>query len=303
MEIKIKVSIVVVTYNRKNLLIKTLQSILKQTVYDEAIQSVIIVDNASTDGTDIWLNKIASEDPKIKIYKMSKNLGGSAGFGFGMRKAVESAAEVVGVLDDDVELYSDAVENILKMYSAESICGCLRLDKNGKIAERASREYNLKSPFILNPRQGALNELYKYAEELEECESVAFLSFEGMFIPVDIILKIGYPRDEFFVFGDDCDYCIRARKAGFKIYIIREAKLVRQIDYNEKDKFKTWKAKYIIRNFVLLHFLHGENWSVRLKAILIAIALSFTGKVDGCGVELVREAARISRELRKRYKN
>ncbi len=308
------VAIVMVTYNRARLLARTLECILAQTVFERCVKRVVVVDNASTDDTEAVLREIQSRVQRLSVVRTAENIGGAGGFALGIRTACKSGADWVGVLDDDVALFPDAVESILSHASPDRMLGCLRLDREGHVAERASRRYDLTSPFVLNPRQETLSDLYREPGEMQPLEPVAFCSFEGMFFPAALVESIGVPSREFFVFGDDCDYSIRARKAGMRIFIARDARLTRLIDYDRQAVFSSWKSRYVLRNFFVLHFLYGTNFLVRAKPWAIMAALvggCFLGRLIGrpsafsvergfSPVRALQEARALAGELRRR---
>ena len=89
-----RVATVVVTYNRKELLLENIKSLMQQTKFKE--QDIIIIDNNSTDGTyDALHQHIANKD--IIYCNTGANLGGAGGFNYGMRYAVEAGYEFVGL--------------------------------------------------------------------------------------------------------------------------------------------------------------------------------------------------------------
>ena len=266
------VSFVIVTYNRASYLQIALHSVLAQTQF-ENVKEIVVVNNGATDDTFTVLEEVAQICSKLRIINSKINLGGAGGFALGIEVALKSNPEWIALMDDDVELEAHALEHILEHTSRENILACLRLNVNGTIAERASRRYDLSSPFVVNPRRQSLCDLYKHPSELKELEQVAFCSFEGMFLPTKLVRKIGFPRKEYFVFGDDCDYSIRARRAGAQIFVVRDAVLRRMVPYDRSTLNHSWKSRYIYRNFFVLHFLYGTNVLVRLKPYFIALAM------------------------------
>lgn len=81
-----EIAAVVVTYNRKELLKKNIEALLKQT-YKEF--DIYIIDNASTDGTYEYIKEYIDSN-QIHYENTNKNLGGAGGFNFGIKKVVES---------------------------------------------------------------------------------------------------------------------------------------------------------------------------------------------------------------------
>lgn len=90
-----EVSVIIVTYNRANLLPKAVESILSQTFQDFEI---IIVDNASQDTTPQILNELQRADRRIRVFRMCQNVGPGAARNFGVQ---EARGRYIAILDDD----------------------------------------------------------------------------------------------------------------------------------------------------------------------------------------------------------
>ena len=88
---------VVVTYNRKNLLQTCVEKLLAQAGVS---CDVIIIDNASTDGTEEMIHT-QFHKPEVIYENTGKNLGGAGGFEYGVQKAVRMGYEYVWIMDDD----------------------------------------------------------------------------------------------------------------------------------------------------------------------------------------------------------
>ena len=99
-----QIAAIVVTYNRKELLLRCLEKILGQ----EGIScDVLVVDNASTDETQQAVQQI--KNSRVKYRNTGKNLGGAGGFNFGMRWALEDGYEYLWIMDDDTLPEKDAL--------------------------------------------------------------------------------------------------------------------------------------------------------------------------------------------------
>ena len=88
----------IVTYNRQAALAQSLPRMLA-----EAVDGVLVVDNASTDGTGDWLAR--QDDPRLTVLRLAQNLGGAGGFEAGLRMLTESPEtsppDWICLLDDD----------------------------------------------------------------------------------------------------------------------------------------------------------------------------------------------------------
>ena len=113
-----RVTAVVVTYNRKELLVECLQALLAQTVFDTGAGcelEILVVDNASTDGTASSLSPLLEREPRIHYMLLEENLGGAGGFCAGMKRAVEEGCDYVWIMDDDTIPKPQALEKLLEV--------------------------------------------------------------------------------------------------------------------------------------------------------------------------------------------
>jgi GT2 family glycosyltransferase len=128
-----------------------------------------------------------------------------------------------------------------------------------------------------------------------EVENVAF---EGFFVRREVVDAIGLPDASYFIFYDDVDFAIRARRAGFTILAVRDAVLVRQLDFDQQHDLAGWKGYYMYRNLFAVHFRYGENPLVRLKPWLITLVVVVLSPLRGGRAE-VRNVTRGVRDARR----
>jgi rhamnopyranosyl-N-acetylglucosaminyl-diphospho-decaprenol beta-1,3/1,4-galactofuranosyltransferase len=126
------------------------------------------------------------------------------------------------------------------------------------------------------------------------------VAFEGFLVRRDVVETIGLPDPSFFIFYDDVDFAIRARRAGFRIWAVRDAVLVRQLDFDQQHALDTWKGFYMYRNLFAVHLRYGENPLVRLKPWLITALVVLLSPVRGGRAEAgnVIRAMRAARGMR-----
>jgi rhamnopyranosyl-N-acetylglucosaminyl-diphospho-decaprenol beta-1,3/1,4-galactofuranosyltransferase len=99
---------VVPTYNRKALLVECLKAIFSQTV---PVAGVVVVDNASSDGTDELLRKRGLlADPRVDYLRCKANGGSSGGYHEGVKRAYLTKADWIWLMDDDAIPTPDALE-------------------------------------------------------------------------------------------------------------------------------------------------------------------------------------------------
>lgn len=208
-----KICCVIVTYNRLSLLKECIQAVLNQT---RSIDKIIIVDNGSSDGTKEYLSNLKGENIQI-IYQ--ENLGGAGGFHTGLKAAYEQEYDWIWLMDDDVEVASDCLENLLK-YSNISKC----LHPNKYYIDNVN--FNWEQWY--DPFKGLTLPLKNTS--FKNNKDICFVNvgcFEGMLISREIVNKIGFPNKNYFIVGDDLEYGFLASNYTNVSYV-KNAKIIRK---------------------------------------------------------------------------
>lgn len=268
-----KLVFIVVTYNRSSTLERCLLSILAQR--SACHFAVIVVDNNSIDTTESVVSKFVNRFPHVIQYiKLTENIGGAGGFEFGCKEAYRQGFQRFFLLDDDVMLGPGCMTNIMRYFSHPCLIA-VREDTNGNLAEYGALRFNFSNPLCINPKRSTIATTFKKRSDLPEFLSVDSGSFEGFIVHRSVIDRIGFPNKEFFIFGDDTDFSLRIKRAGFEILAIRDARIIRQLPFN-RYVTTPWKTYFRWRNFFVLHFLYGENVLVKAKPFFLAIGLGLT---------------------------
>lgn len=206
---------VIVTYNRKLLLVECLKALLNQS---QSLNAVYIINNASTDGTEDYLKQQGWLDNElIHLFSLSENLGGAGGFSFGVEKAYQNGFDYIWLMDDDGCPAHDCLEILLSHMDTNCYLGPLVLDKDNpndlcfpmripntlNLINNISDLKNLPDPNIING---------------------IVIPFNGILFSSNLVKKIGIPKKEYFIWGDDFEYTKRAKKYGYKIATITQSK-------------------------------------------------------------------------------
>lgn len=240
-----QITALIVTYNRKKLLMECLRAILSQTY---SVSKILIIDNASTDGTFDELKNEKFLDLEVLEYiPLSKNSGGAGGFAYGMQYAFEQGADYVWMMDDDAMPHLDALEKLMIYATPNDIYGSLAV--NGSDTAWATH---------LLPE----NKEVHIKSEIPDLSEVQSLPFLGFLTSKEIYKNIGLPDESYFIAADDTEYCMRAQQAGYKIYICGQS----QIEHPKSDRYVVnifskkinclklvpWKRYYDTRNRVFI---------------------------------------------------
>lgn len=244
-----KYAVVVVTYNRLSLLKECVRCILKQSL---EVNQIIIINNASTDGTEDYLKSLDPE--KFLVINEKINLGGAGGFYEGISASLKTDNDWILIIDDDAMISQNYIETI-KVYSdlhkdIKAFSGTVKTE--GKIITDHRRRMITSKGLgeIAVPQSDYYKETFEYD----------LSTFCGLLVSKDIVESIGLPRLDFFIQYDDTEYCMRIRKLT-KIINVNAAALNHKTtmlieNTNHKTKWN-WKIYYGTRNKIYSCFKHG----------------------------------------------
>jgi rhamnopyranosyl-N-acetylglucosaminyl-diphospho-decaprenol beta-1,3/1,4-galactofuranosyltransferase len=287
------VAVVVVTYNRAALLTRMLAGLA---ALERRPDAVIVVDNASTDHTATVLDAVS--DLPLQVIRPEDNLGGAGGFHAGVAAAYEQGFDRIWLMDDDVVPAPDCLDVLLAV--DEDCLMAVREDTSGHLVEKAAVTFDLRNPLRLKPKTAMVETTYGTRDAMPELVEIQVVAFEGFMVRRRVVDAIGLPDPGYFIFYDDVDFALRARRAGWRIYAVRDAVLVRQLDFDQQHDLAGWKGYYMYRNLFTVHRRYGENALVRAKPWLITagvVALSPVrgGRAESRNVRRALKDARASR--------
>ncbi len=268
------VAAVVVTYNRKQLLLKCLDAILQQS---HPVALLIVVDNGSTDGTATALSDTGHlHKAKLHYLRLDENIGCAGGFSTGIKVAYEQGYDWLWVMDDDAIPRPEALERLMQYATTHDpgkLGGLISRPTPGSKGERLFRlprsmwealRYCLFCPLDLPHGDTA-------PFPLDWCTFVSFV------MPRQVITQVGFPCSDFYIDGEDIDYTMRIRKAGYSLYLIPDSlvdHLPESLSTSASSKTTTWRYYYRYRNHIVniltYHDLIGTHLS---KAALVRITL------------------------------
>lgn len=268
------VAVVVVTYNRADLLVGMLAGLAAQT---RAPDAVIVIDNASTDHTPDVL--AAATAPGLQVIRTDENLGGAGGFHLGVRTAYEQGHDRIWLMDDDVVPAPDCLATLVAI--DEPALMAVREDLDGHLVEKAATRFDLDNPLAIRPKTGMVETEYGDRARMPARVELENVAFEGFMVRRDVVERVGLPDPSYFIFYDDVDYALRVRRAGFRIWAVRDAVLVRQLGFDQQHDLSGWKGFYMYRNLFVVHLRYGANPLVRLKPYLIAAVVVLLSPLRG----------------------
>lgn len=189
---------IVVTFNRKDKLLKCVAALRgQQTPCD-----VLIVDNASTDGTEEAIAPLLGNG--VSYANTGKNLGGAGGFAFGIAEALRRGYERLWIMDDDVIPSPDALAELLK---ADAQLG----DGYGWLSSRCVMPDGTLCPMNVQRRTPFAK---LTVETLSGTDSIPaqMASFVSLFFRAETVRRFGLPIAEFFIWSDDLEWTRRVSR-------------------------------------------------------------------------------------------
>lgn len=250
-----KIAAVVVTYNRKDLLLECLSCLQNQNFSDvsqacETSLDILVIDNASTDGTSKALKPLANTK-QILYFNTGSNLGGAGGFNYGMRKAVELGYDYVWVMDDDCMPHEDT---LLGFLNADT-----ELDGEYGYLSSVCRWIDGSICTMNTQRHPLTKNITDFSPDIQ---LVTLASFVSLFVPARIIKELGLPIKDFFIWSDDWEFTRRISRK-FPCYLVGKSVVthksksngVGNIALDSEEKISRYKLAY--RNDVVFYRREG----------------------------------------------
>lgn len=257
-----RVAAIVVTYNRRDSLMRCIAALQKQ---KETVPDILIIDNASTDGTGDQITSLLPDD-HLRYYNTGENLGGAGGFNYGMRVAAEEGYDYLWVMDDDCIPDPGALAALLEAdrvmegdygflsgiayWRDGSLCN-MNIQKTGLTTKLKS----LTAPYV----------------------PVIMATFVSAFFPVSRVREVGLPIKEFFIWSDDLEYTRRLSRR-YRCYAVTGCRVLHDMHSNAKvniatdtpDRLPRYRLLY--RNEVYVYRQEGlQGWLYLLIRVTLHV--------------------------------
>ncbi|MGO2139622.1 MAG: glycosyltransferase family 2 protein [Leucobacter sp.] len=268
------VAAVIVTFNRLDKLKKVIAAVESQSL---APSHLVIVDNASTDGTGEFLAQLTSTLP-LEIVSLDTNTGGAGGFSAGMRRGYELGADFVWIMDDDGYPEAAALEKLVS-----------GLDD-------AVGELGPKVPFACSVvvfTDGNICEMnnpvptWDWGRLLvkgQQSVMVSQCSFVSVLVPRWVLEEHGLPYKEYFIWFDDAEYTIRISRDTPGIQVLDSVTVHdmgenRGVNWGMVDEKNAWKFGYGARNQASYQWHHRSKPHFLMFAAQVVLGMR-RGGVD-----------------------
>ena len=241
-----KLFIVILNFNGGKEVLACLQSVQLIKLPVGWCVEPVVVDNASIDNS---VHLIKSRFPKLKIIKNKKNLGFAAGNNVGVKLALKQKAQSVLLLNQDTVVEKNFLLSLL-VSDADVVAPIIKFkrkdkwiyDFGGKINWWLGRTSHDERTKIKNEKPGKTD----------------YVSGCCMLIKKNVFNKIGLLDEKFFLYFEDVDFCLRAKKAGFKIAVEPKSIVLHKLTGTEKRPFR--QNLHLLKSNLLFINRHISPW-------------------------------------------
>jgi rhamnopyranosyl-N-acetylglucosaminyl-diphospho-decaprenol beta-1,3/1,4-galactofuranosyltransferase len=228
-----QVTAVVVTYNRRDLLLESVAAVLAQ---DRAPDAVIVVDNASEDGTAA---AVREKFPTVRLAEFKRNSGGAGGFAGGMALALAGGADLIWLMDDDTVPEPGALGALLAARDrASARAGHLPALIASQVLWTDGREHPMNTP----RRKPFATKAERLAAAAVGCVPIRSASFVSILVDAAQARRRGLPRADYFLWNDDFEFTTRLLRGNTGLLcpasvVVHKTKTFGSTDVDPGDRF------------------------------------------------------------------
>lgn len=267
-----KVSVIIPTLNRLDMLKRVLSSVEKQSTQP---REVIVVDGGSTDGTVEFVNSLGA--PVIYIRQKGMFLPNARNYGI-----LKSTGEIVAFLDDDAIPSYDWLEEIIKTYEMDEMVGGVG---GSLIGVTPSKKMSVKLLRVIEGKAhaGIIKVLSKISKFVFE---VSTLSGCNMSFRKSVLEQLPYDNERSWFFdefydktsvGEDADMCLRVRKSGYRLLLNTKAQVLHLAHKKHASRkvlehilFDKLLSQHENQTYLLLKCRHYQLAKINLPRIILS---------------------------------
>ena len=270
------ISIGLVNYNTRLYLEACLDSIFSQSTKYQV--EVIMVDNASTDGSLEW---VAEHYPQVNVIRNKVN----AGVARGNNQAIKAAqGRYVFLLNTDTVLKPGAIDSQIEFLDDHPEVGAVGgklIFEDGSFQSSYDSFPNIWMEFLGLTHLGHFfNPRFPSNPDCDDIKPVDWISSASLTIRKNAVEQVGYIDENYFIYGDETDLQFRLHQAGWKIYFLPYVKTV----HFGGRSLNRWKRRRLVYRGKILYYYKikkvGSAFLMRILVFLISILkLPFWGLV------------------------
>lgn len=270
--------IVICNFNKVDYLKGCLETLFKSN-FENLFYDVIVVDNASTDGSSEFVKE---SYPSVILLQNKENTGGSGGFDRGIRYCIDKKYDYVTLLDNDILLEENTIINLINY-----------IKQNPKVGAVGSKICTMDDPEIVQEMGSFIDfenkfsfdlplKSYKDDNSLPEVVVCDYVPACCMVTTKEVLEKVGSFNVDHFIYWDDMDWCMRVKNEGFEIHAINNSRVYHKM--GGANHTNTFGMYYFERNRILffLKYINDDKFNQFVEAINDwLISLTFFSNLKG----------------------
>lgn len=251
--------VIVLSHNHREDTLSCLQSLMQS---DYPNFKIILLEHASSADS---IKDYGRQFPRIQIIPLTENLGYAGNNNIGINAACEQGAEWILLLNNDTVLDAACFSRLVEAGERDPAIGIV-----------GPMVYHFDEPNIIQSAGGVLGKHWQNSHagsnevdrgQFKSVRTVDWVSGCAMMIRPALINEIGAFDEEYFLYWEETELCIRASRAGWKIVQVPEAKLWHKgVQRNYQPK--PYVTYYSTRNYLFTLFKHKAPFSVRMLAVV-----------------------------------
>ena len=251
-----ELAIILLNYNNVN---DTLECVKSIEDYYERECTIIVVDNKSTDNSK---EKLLENEYRYKLILNDVNEGFAQGNNVGIKWAIKEGYEYIMLLNNDTLITKNSIENMIEE---------IKKDKKIGIVSPRIMYYPEKEKIWFD---GGKIDWFKFivvhynmgnnikSSLKNNNEIVDFITGCCMLIRRDVIEEVGYLPEEYFMYYEDVDYCVKVSEAGYKLVNIKESIIYHKVSSSSGGEDSPFSIKWGTRNRII--FMNKYKYKVSL---------------------------------------
>lgn len=236
-----EVYIILINYNGWKDTISCVKSIQKNE--KNANYKIVVVDNASTDGSVEKLRKVKD----IILIESKENLGFAKGNNLGITYAIEHEASYIMLLNNDTEIEENAISILKEKLKEDSSLGAI----GSRIMYYDNRELIQYCGGHFNWKRGITVHDY-FKKSIEEVNDkffyTEFITGCSLMIKTSIIKKIGMLPEEYFMYFEDADFCVKIKENNYKLGVCTDSIIYHKVSASSGGEDSPFSIKWMTRN-------------------------------------------------------
>jgi GT2 family glycosyltransferase/lipopolysaccharide/colanic/teichoic acid biosynthesis glycosyltransferase len=268
--VPLQLSVIIVNFNVREFLHHALVSLQKAM---KGIRGeIIVVDNASDDGS---VEMVRKRFPNVHLLVNKENVGFARANNLALKKA---RGQFLLLINPDTLVQEDTLRVMLKFFAENpdvGLAGCKILNPDGTFQLPCRRSF--PTPWVAFTKMTGLSTLFPQSRlfgkynltYLSPDESYELDAVSGSFMMVrrEVYEQVGGLDEDFFMYGEDLDWCYRIQQAGWKNYYVHSTKIIHYKGESTRrsnlDEIRTfYQAMHL---FVKKHFGKSSLFSAILR--------------------------------------